>query len=54
MNSRRVSEDEAKAERQRVAQELGLPVTDIIRFGRDELVDAVIEARSRYLQSLRI
>ena len=54
MNSRRVSEDEAKAERQRVAQELGLPVTDIIRFGRDELVDAVIEARGRYLQSLRI
>ena len=52
MNSRRVSEAEARVEQQRVAEELGLPVTDIIRFGREVLVDAVIAARDRYLQTL--
>ena len=52
MNSRRVSEAEAHVEQQRVAEELGLPVTDIIRFGREVLVDAVMAARDRYLQTL--
>ena len=52
MNSRRVSEVDANVEQQRVAEELGLPVTDIIRFGREPLVDAVIAARDRYLQAL--
>lgn len=51
MNSRRVGEGEADEERRRVSEELGLPVTDIIRFGREELVDAVIAARERYLQT---
>ncbi len=54
MNSRRVSEEEAEAERERVAAELDLPVTDVVRFGRDELVDAVIAARQRYLESLEL
>jgi len=52
MNSRRVTEEEAKVEQQRVSELLGLPVTDVFRFGREPLVDAVIAARDRYLESV--
>ena len=43
MNSRRLSDADADAERQRVRSELGLPVCDVIRHGADELVDAVLQ-----------
>lgn len=41
MNSRRVSEDEAAEERERIGKELGLPVCDVIRDGPEPLVAAV-------------
>lgn len=47
MNSRRVSAEEAEAERRRLREEFGLPVADPIRHGPDELVDAVVALRSR-------
>lgn len=43
MNSRRVSDREAEAERHRVQDEFGLPVCDVIRHGPDELVEAVLK-----------
>lgn len=42
MNSRRVSEEEATAERERIRAEFGLPVCDVIRHGADELVEAAL------------
>ena len=41
MNSRKVSAEEAEAERERVGAELGLPVCDVFRHGPDTLLDAV-------------
>jgi uncharacterized NAD-dependent epimerase/dehydratase family protein len=43
MNSRRVSDAEASAERERVRAETGVPVCDPIRHGSDELVDAILK-----------
>ncbi|MCA9231115.1 MAG: DUF1611 domain-containing protein [Planctomycetales bacterium] len=43
MNSRLLSGAAAEAERQRVREEMGLPVCDVIRHGPDELVDAVLQ-----------
>ena len=51
MNSRLLSEQEADRERQRVRDEMGLPVCDVIRHGPDELVDAVVAFRERRLVS---
>ena len=45
MNSSLVSADAADAERQRIREEFGLPVCDVIRHGCDELVDAIIQFR---------
>lgn len=47
MNSRRVSEAEAEAERARVRAETGLPVCDLIRHGSDELVDAILRFQAQ-------
>ena len=41
MNSRRVSSEEAEAERKRMEDELGLPVCDVYRDGAGRLADAV-------------
>lgn len=41
MNSRRLSPQQAENERDRVREELGLPVCDVVRHGADELVQAV-------------
>lgn len=46
MNSRRVSAQEAAAERNLVRRETGLPVCDVIRDGSDELVDAIEKFRT--------
>jgi len=43
MNSRLLSEEAATEEREKVRQELGLPVCDVIRHGPDELVAAVLK-----------
>jgi uncharacterized NAD-dependent epimerase/dehydratase family protein len=42
MNSRRVSAEDAEAERRRVREELNVPVCDVIRHGADELVEAIL------------
>ena len=47
MNSRRVSAAEASAERQRVSEELGLPVCDVVRDGPDELVQTILKFRDQ-------
>ena len=49
MNSRLVGEAEAEAERQRVRDEIGLPVCDVFRHGPDELVRAVLQLRSEVM-----
>ncbi|MEM9587042.1 MAG: DUF1611 domain-containing protein [Planctomycetota bacterium] len=41
MNSRLVDDKQAEAERERVRNELGLPVCDVIRHGADDLIDAI-------------
>jgi uncharacterized NAD-dependent epimerase/dehydratase family protein len=46
MNSRRLSDADAEAERQRVRAEFNLPVCDVIRNGPDELVDAVLNFKA--------
>jgi uncharacterized NAD-dependent epimerase/dehydratase family protein len=46
MNSRRLSDTEAEAERQRARAEFDLPVCDVIRHGPDELVDAVLRFKA--------
>jgi uncharacterized NAD-dependent epimerase/dehydratase family protein len=45
MNSRKLSDAEATAERERMRAEFGLPVADPIRHGTDELADAVLAAK---------
>lgn len=45
MNSSLVSASAAEAERQRIGQQFGLPVCDVIRHGSDDLVDAIIRFR---------
>ena len=46
MNSRTVSADEAARERDRIRDELGLPVCDVIRHGADELLQAIESLRA--------
>jgi len=45
MNSRKLTDAEATAERERMRAEFGLPVADPIRHGTDELADAVLAAK---------
>lgn len=45
VNSRRVTAEEAAAERQRLRAEFNLPVCDVIRDGPQDLVDAVVAYR---------
>lgn len=45
MNGRRISAEQAAAERHRVEQEMGLPVCDVFRDGPGPLVDAVVRLR---------
>jgi uncharacterized NAD-dependent epimerase/dehydratase family protein len=42
LNTRTLSEDDARAEIERVGVETGLPVTDPVRFGGDLILDAVL------------
>jgi uncharacterized NAD-dependent epimerase/dehydratase family protein len=46
VNSRRLSDAQATAERERVRNELGLPVCDVLRDGASELTNAVLRMRS--------
>ena len=50
MNSRNVSAAEAQRQRQRVRDELGLPVCDVLRHGLDDLVQAVGQFQEECLQ----
>lgn len=54
MNSRNVSAEEAARERQRMRDELRLPIADPIRHGCDELVDAVLSLRSRNAATITV
>jgi uncharacterized NAD-dependent epimerase/dehydratase family protein len=50
MNSRSVSAAEAQQDRQRVREELGLPVCDVLRHGPDDLVQAIRQFQQNHLQ----
>ena len=52
INSRLLSQAEAKAERRRVRDEFGLPVCDVVRDGPDELVDAIIALQANLFPHL--
>jgi uncharacterized NAD-dependent epimerase/dehydratase family protein len=43
INGRRLSDDAAAAERERVQKDLGLPACDVIRDGADVLLQAILE-----------
>ena len=47
LNSRRLTEVDAAAERERIRGEFGLPVCDVIRDGPEELVDAILALRAK-------
>ncbi len=49
MNSRQLNDEQAADERERIRDEFGLPVCDVIRHGSAELVEAVMQARQRLL-----
>ena len=49
MNSRTLGDAEAEAERERVRNEMGLPVCDVFRHGPDPLVQAVLQLRSEVI-----
>ncbi|MGE0756171.1 MAG: DUF1611 domain-containing protein [Pirellulaceae bacterium] len=42
MNSRKLSDEAAEQERERVRAETGLPVADLIRHGSQDLIDAIV------------
>ncbi len=46
MNSRRVSAQQAEEERQRMRDQMGVPVCDVFRHGPDDLVQAVQQLRT--------
>jgi uncharacterized NAD-dependent epimerase/dehydratase family protein len=50
INTRLLSDSEAAQERDRVREQMGLPVCDVIRDGTDELVDAVLDLKRRRSQ----
>lgn len=50
MNSRQMSDSQAEQERQRVRDELGLPVCDVLRHGPDDLSQAIRQFQEKYLQ----
>ena len=47
--TRPVSAEEADKERERIRKEFGLPVCDVLRHGAGELVETVLELRSKLL-----
>jgi uncharacterized NAD-dependent epimerase/dehydratase family protein len=47
MNSRKLNDADAQAERERVSAETGLPTCDVIRHGATDLVDAIARFRSQ-------
>jgi len=52
MNSRLLKPDAAEAERERVRRELGVPVSDVIRHGPGDLVDAILALRQQLFPHL--
>ena len=49
VNTYDLPDDEALAACDRAEDATGLPATDPVRFGADKLVEAVVEARERYV-----
>ena len=45
INSRRLNDEQAEAERDRVRKQLGLPACDVIRNGPDELMQAILQLK---------
>jgi uncharacterized NAD-dependent epimerase/dehydratase family protein len=55
INSRLLNERQAEEERQKVLEQIGLPVCDVIRNGPDELIDAVLDfKRSRKVNEVQL
>ncbi len=55
MNTKNIKDDAAvEAERQRLKDELGLPVCDVIRHGPDELVQASLDLQKELRQQGRL
>ncbi|MFG2006148.1 DUF1611 domain-containing protein [Spirillospora sp. NPDC048911] len=53
VNTQGLSLDEAKAELARIEDEVGLPATDVIRFGSTSLLDAVLDNAAATTGTLR-
>ncbi len=51
LNSKKVSESEAKKEKERIKNQFGLPACDVVRHGPDELLDAIVEFRKEVIPS---
>lgn len=45
INSRRLNDDQAAKERERVSREFGLPACDVIRDGPDDLIQAILDLK---------
>ncbi len=45
MNSRQLSAAQAEQERERMREQMGVPVCDVLRHGADDLVQAVLDLR---------
>ncbi|MBN1855134.1 MAG: DUF1611 domain-containing protein [Pirellulales bacterium] len=54
MNSSTVTPEETEMERERIRDEFGLPVCDVIRHGPDALVDAVLNLRRERMPHLYV
>lgn len=53
VNTRKLTDKEAKAERERTQSELGLPICDVIRDGADELINAVLNYQQKLFPNRR-
>ena len=49
MNSHHLSSDEAEQERERVENQLGIPVCDVFRHGTQPLIKAILGLRAELM-----
>jgi uncharacterized NAD-dependent epimerase/dehydratase family protein len=53
VNTRKMTDKEARSERERVRGEFGLPACDVIRDGADELVEAVLNYQKQLFPQMK-